>query len=158
MDKYFYILVGIIWLISNVYKSFQKKDTAKPAHPGKEADSPAESVPRKKEKSIETILEEILRGEQKPREQVPRKPKPPKHPKVTKAEKPSYSQETPVEETTADVRRNNTFSYDTPSPAAEQKKNAPEPIFSAETLQEESTLDLRSAIIYSEIIARPKYL
>jgi hypothetical protein len=126
MDKYIYVLVGIIWLVSNIYKSFRKKEE------GQNQDSSPENSPPLG-KNVETILEEILTGKQQPKsaeeEYIPAKPK--------KKRKLLHSDE------------------------AEQKKSAKDtdlPVIQEKRANEEATFDLRDAVIYSEIMGKPKYL
>lgn len=151
MDKYFYILVGIIWVVSNIYKSFKKKEAGqKPSVPN---DKPVTG----KEKNIETILEEILTGGENV---LPEKPivQPQKPIKLKRKKKPAYSQKVLGSKTTSEVNKNNTFSYETSSYQENDVSNVVQKNTPIEEKGEEVAFDLRSAIIYSEIINKPKYL
>ena len=153
MNNYFYILVGIVWLLSSIYQSVQKKKGNKKTG----AVPPSGNSPEKKERTIETILEEILTGKQQPQKQVAQNPSPVRKP-VARPPKPSYSKEATVNVTNKEVVKGNAVSYET----AGTQKNSIDATFeshlSVETPADEITFDLRNAVIYSEIMSKPKYL
>ena len=156
MDKYVYILVGIIWLVGNLYKSSQKKQqkSSAPTHG---------ELENKKEKNIETILQEILNGQEPEKETyIPSA-------RQEQKEIPS-SQEIIVDEASEDTEKmyetaqatvtTPVFSYESAEPLAQATATEQEKHFAEEEHESvpELDFDFKRAIIYSEIINKPKYL
>lgn len=149
MDKYLYILVGIIWVVNNLYKSFKKKE-AKSEVPQSDG-----NTSEKGGRNIETILEELLSAEPKQEKPLINEKKEVQKTERQKVRQSSYSNEKGAAARAKEVEFNNAFSYETPS--SNIKKGALQTA-PAEIENEEIAFDLRSAIIYSEIMAKPKYL
>lgn len=139
MEKYFYILVAVIWVVSSLFK---KKQVPKTSLPPFDPNAKTEGG----ERTIETIFKEMLtgqkeaasppktktvpiekRGKKKIKESIPSKKR------ISSIDKPVITQtilKQEEEENTIDIDKESIL----------------------------SSIDLKKAIIYSEIINRPKYL
>ena len=132
MKPYLYIIIGIVWLVYNMYKNMQKKQINNP-----------EGLPTEPEKDtdIKTILEEILMGKQKmapkPILSVP-KDKPVEKYGERSLEPGARSQKPGVSNPISGLR--------SPVSKFEEEENV-------KTID----FDIRQAIIFSEILKRPQY-
>lgn len=152
MEKtYFYLLIGLVWIISNLYKSFRKKEAEKKSS---QDDNASSDKPSKK---IETILEEILTGTAQPVEESTPQPIFVKPPKKKRKAKPAYSQELITDERTEETKTNNIFSYETAIADVGQNKTDVQENMPDEVEDSKIIVNWRDAIIYSEIMGKPKY-
>ena len=154
MDNYLYILVGIVWVIINLYKAVQKKESEN-KQTGSER-KPAEE----KKKNIETIFRELLERHSTasaPETIIP-KQKISIPSRIKKQITPSYPKTVAVDEESLGMGKNNEFSYEALSDQTTNSNNIFQPVHLVVTEEGEILFDAKNAILYSEIIAKPKYL